>query len=316
MIAAMPFDFAAVSAPFRMQPGLRRLAPEAEQLTPNRDPHGVLADKLAVLTGHADRALREEPGFDARPALRALSEQAAREHPQAWVVDDPTAWRARSLGWSVCDGAVVGDGAPAIGECLRKLPVAWRPAALLALAFAEDFAILDAATGRVRWLAVCLPSRWAPEDKIGRHFSAVHAPVADNQTLIAAAEHLIRLVTGAERWERFVWTISPDGRLAQHPRIGAAAAWSRTADPGTLATCAFFRSERQTFIPLSQVGQAVFTIQVESRPLVETVSSAEQADRLHAALASMSAAVLEYRGLTAARERLLQWLDARRGAPG
>jgi hypothetical protein len=295
-----------------MQPGLRRLGAGATQLTPNRDADGVLADKLAVLTHHADHALQAEPGFDAGPALRALSEQAAGEHPEAWTLDAPTTWHARHLGWSIRDDTVTGDGRPAIGDCLRTLPASWRPAALLALAFAEDFAILDGATGRVRWLAVCLPSRWAPEDKIGHHFSQVHAAVADNQMLIAASEHLIRLVTGAERWERFVWTVSPDARRGQHPRIGVLAPWSASADTDALAAAAHFRTERQTFIPLPQLRQAVFTIQVESCPLVKAVTSAERADRLHAALASMSPVVLDYRGLTVARERLLRWLDERR----
>ena len=57
--------------------------------------------------------------------------------------------------------------------------------------------------------------------------------------------------------------------------------------------------------------QAIFTIHVESRPLAEAIGSARDAASVHAALASMSDAVLAYRGLTAARERLLAWLAAR-----
>jgi hypothetical protein len=58
-------------------------------------------------------------------------------------------------------------------------------------------------------------------------------------------------------------------------------------------------------------GQAVFTIRVMLQPLDEAVAGAAEARRLHDALASMSDAVLAYKGLAPARERLLAWLAAR-----
>jgi len=54
---------------------------------------------------------------------------------------------------------------------VRGLPPAWRLAALVALAFAEDFAVLDGRDGTIPWLAVALPSFWAPERKVGRAFA-------------------------------------------------------------------------------------------------------------------------------------------------
>jgi len=46
------------------------------------------------------------------------------------------------------------------------------------------------------------------------------------------------------------------------------------------------------------------------QPLVSAVVGAAQAAQLRDALASMSPAVLAYRGLASARECLLDWLDA------
>ena len=310
----MPFDFTAVSAPFRMQPGLRRLAPSAQQLTPNRLGDRALVEKLAVLADHADQALLSADAFDARPALHALTAHAAAEHPEAFDWDGTDHWRAHHLGWSLQRGTPVGDGPAEIGACLRALPEHWRCAALLALAFAEDFAVIDGATARIPWLAVCLPSHWAPEDKIGRHFAQVHAPVADNQTLVTASDHLARLVTGAERWERFVWTITRHPTLSQHPRRCDAAPWPSDASAEALAARAFFRTERQTFIPLPEHAQAIFTIQVEIQPLAQAIVLPAHASQLHAALASMSPAVLAYRSLTDVRDRLLAWLAVRAGA--
>jgi len=307
----MSFDFAAVQTPFRMQPGLRRLAPDDRQLTPNRPDDRALREKLAVLSMHPARALCADPGFEAGPALQALCIHAETEHAAAFGRKADAAWHAPMLGWALQGGEPTGRGPAEIGACLRALPAGWRLPALLSLAFAEDFAVIDAASGCIPWLAVCLPSHWAPEDKVGRHFAEVHAPVADNALLVNAGAHLMRLVTGAERWERFVWTITHSPDLRQHPSEGSASGWPVTGDADELAASAFFRTERQTFIPVPSQQQAVFTIHVEMQPLVQAMAAPAHARLVHDALASMSPSVLAYRGLTDVRGRLLAWLAQR-----
>ncbi|MES2994393.1 MAG: heme-dependent oxidative N-demethylase subunit alpha family protein [Pseudomonadota bacterium] len=307
----MAFDFSAVAAPFRMQPGLRRIAPCTAPLTPNLPGSAALAEKTAVLRDRPLSALLAAPGFDAGPAVRALMRQATRDHPDHFSFDGDAAFDAAPLGWSVRGAELQGHGAPELGAVLRALPPEWRLAGLLSLALAEDLAVIDGRDATIPWLAVCLPSRWAPADKVGRHFAEVHAPVADNQLLVTAAEHLARLVTGDERWERFVWSIASDARLSQHPDHVPPTHWPADADAGALAAVATFRTEHQTFIPVPGAQQAVFTIHVECRPLAAAIDTAERAQALHAALASMSPAVLDYRGLAPARDRLLAWLAAR-----
>jgi dimethylamine monooxygenase subunit A len=315
---ASSFDFdAAVVAPFRMQPGLRRLASGARQLTPNAPGSRHMREKLAVLSAFAPQALLRAPGFDATPALHALAAQAAAEHPAALQWDGAA---AQALGVRVHEGGVEQHAAGRFGlgdeivRCLRTLAPPWRLAGLLQLAFAEDFAIVDARDGRIPWLAVALPSHWAPEEKIGRRFAAVHAPVADGERLRQASAALVTLVTAGERWERFVWTVTTHPRLHAHPQRvdrNAGAAF----DPWSC----WFRSERQTFIPLPALRQAVFTILVDVVPLAAAVAPPGRAAKLHAAMASMSPAVLDYRGLTALRDPLLAWLarwDARDGPAG
>jgi hypothetical protein len=284
----MSFDFdAAVRAPFRMQPGLRRLEAGAPQLTLLKPGDAARCEKLSVLTHDWQRALLCEPGFDVAPALDALAAQADLEHP---------GWRAHV------------DADAQAQACVRDLPAEWRPAARLCLAFAEDFAVIDGESTRIPWLAVCLPSHWAPEEKIGRPFAQVHAPVADNALLVAASASLASLVTGDERWERFVWTITRQPTLDAHPRRVPHSHWQGAATPDELAAAAFFRTERQTFIPMPARRQAVFTIHVETRPLASAIADGAQAHALHDALASMSPAVLAYRGLAEARDPLLAWL--------
>jgi len=309
----MAFDFdAAVSAPFRMQPGLRRLAAGSPQLTPLAPGSRHQREKLAVLSAFWPQALVAMPGFDAGPALAALCRHAAAERPEAWAWDGARA-EARRLGTAVhADGEIeqTSPGRFGLGDeitrCLQGLPAAWRLAGLLSLAFAEDFAVVNGRDGTIPWLAVALPSHWAPEDKIGRHFAAVHAPVADSELLRKAGDSLMRLVTGAERWERFVWNVTDQPRLHAHPARVDSRRWQHTA-----VSDAWWRTERQTFMPVPGQRQAVFTIHVEVQRLADAIDTPARAAALHAAIASMSDAVLAYRGLTAVREPLLAWLAAR-----
>lgn len=313
----MGFDFdAAVQAPFRMQPGLRRLAAGVQQFTPLTPGARHQREKLAVLSAYTSLALVQRSGFDPVPALHALAAHAAVEHPQALAWDGRRA-DARRLGVAVV-GDVVHDTATGafglgdeVGRCLRGLPAGWRLAGLLCLAFAEDFAIVDGADATLPWIAACLPSHWAPQDKVGRHFAEVHAPVADNALLLRAGEHLMRLVCAPERWERFVWNVTDHPRLHAHPRRVPSPRWQH--EPGTIGLPrAWLRSERQTFIPLPERQQAVFTIGVDSVPLAQAIDTRDKAARLHDAVASMSAAVLAYRSLADVRAPLLAWLAARR----
>jgi dimethylamine monooxygenase subunit A len=261
----MDFPLSRIAAPFRMQPGLQRLAPDARQLTPLAAGSALWQEKKRVLESGASRLA--VPGFDPQPAIDAVLAQAARE-----------------------------------GIAARE-PIE--------LAFEEDFAVLDGTTSTLPWLCVCVPSHWAPEEKLGQPFAAVHAPVADNQALLAAGRQLVQLVTGGERFERFVWTVTPSGRYDQHPRRHPRTPWPVAPDPQAFAQQCLLRAERQTFLPLPGRSQAVFTIRVMLQPLAEAVRTPDDARRLHDALASMSDAVLAYKNLAAARAPLLAWLATR-----
>jgi hypothetical protein len=309
----MSFDFdAAVTAPFRMQPGLRRLVPGAAQLTPLRPGSRHQREKLAVLSAFPEQALCAVADFDATPALHALCAHAAAEQPQTWTWDGNLAV-ARTLGVAVDQAGHIDQrtgGAFGLGDeiarCLQGLPAPWRLTGLLILAFAEDFAVVDAHSGCIPWLAVTLPSHWAPEDKLGRHFTDVHAPVADNALLLKATAGLMRVVTSAERWERFVWTVTDQPRLHAHPARVDNLRWQHTA-----IEQAWWRTERQTFIPVPGLQQAVFTIGVDVQRLADALPTPRHAAQLHGAIATMSPAVLAYRNLAGVRDALLAWLAAR-----
>ncbi|MBI3155661.1 MAG: DUF3445 domain-containing protein [Burkholderiales bacterium] len=320
-LSPLGFDFAAaVGAPFRMQPGLRRMAGGATHLTPLAPGSRHQREKLAVLSAFPALALQCAPGFDPGPALAALAAHAAAERPEAWAWDGRRA-EALRLGTAVdVDArgqAEVVQTAPGrfghgdeVARCLRALPSAWRLPGLLALAFAEDLAIVDADGSRIAWTAVALPSHWSPPDKVGRSFAEAHAPLPDAELLQRAAAALVHLATGPERWERFVWNVTGHPRLHAHPRHVDPQRWPADA-AATWPHCAWWRTERQGFLPLPTLRQAVFTIGVEVTPLGAAIVTPAQAARLRDAVASMTPAVLDYRALAEVRDMLLAWLDSR-----
>ncbi|MCU0774468.1 MAG: DUF3445 domain-containing protein [Ideonella sp.] len=324
----LDFD-AAVSSPFRMRPGLRRLGAACpKHVTPSAPGSRHQREKLAVLTAFPHDALVREAGFDPRPALDTLLAVAASELP-AHVHWDGERLAVPSLGTAVDRrGAVqpIGRGPFGHGDeaarCLNRLAADWRLAGLLALALQEDLAVVDGNTGAIPWIAAALPSHWAPAEKVGRHLAEVHAPVADNAMIVSASEALVALVVGSDRWERFVWTVTDHPRLHAHPRRVDPTPWQLPASPAELAVrdafgrdpvmaTAWLRHERQTFIPVPGARQAVFTIRVSVQPLAQAVTTRERARQLGAAIASMSPAVLAYRGLEQARDGLVAWLGQR-----
>jgi hypothetical protein len=77
----------------------------------------------------------------------------------------------------------------------------------------------------------------------------------------------------------------------------------------------YLRVERQTFFPVAldgaSSGLVIFTIRVMRQCLHEWLSSPRHAQRLRDALASMSPAIQQYKGLQLPMPELLQYLDER-----
>lgn len=262
-----------------------------------------------------DPALIAAP-FRMQPGLARLGEDAVHLTPldaSSRLHAEKKAVLAASLSRHCANGF---DPAPALAAMAREgarhhaVPAGLPPE----LAWEEDFAVLDGATGTLPWICACVPSHWAPEEKVGLSFAALHAPVADASAILAASEHLVKLATSG-RWERHVWTVSPSARHDQHPHRHERASWPATDDAQAFASGCWFRAERQTFFPVGEgTRQAVFTIRVMLEPLPAFAASPATARRLRDSLASMTPAVLAYKGLAPARERLVRWLSGLAGS--
>ncbi|WP_157538781.1 heme-dependent oxidative N-demethylase subunit alpha family protein [Hydrogenophaga flava] len=271
--AGMPWP---VASPFRMRPGLARLSPATEA-----PPSPLFVrDGLASVYAAHKRAV--------------LQTQHSLSHiGQA----DPAVLQAIAQAYAVQTGVGIAADARALAEDLQ-----------------EDFVVLHDEPGdgfRARFLSVCFPSNWNPAEKLGLDFTAIHAPVADNALLQAGARGIVDMAFRQAPMLRHVWLLTPNGDLAQHPETrrarweDALAAADAPGATGRLIDQVFFRVERQTTLPLPALQRGVFFIRVMVAPLVEVLAVAPgRAAELAEALASMSEAVVAYRGMAAVRERL------------
>ncbi|MBC7436534.1 MAG: DUF3445 domain-containing protein [Bdellovibrionales bacterium] len=73
----MDFDFKHIAVPFRMQPGLRRMAQGESHLTRLEPASPLAVEKRAVV--QAGQCFHSLPGFDPQPAYRAISQNAQQQ---------------------------------------------------------------------------------------------------------------------------------------------------------------------------------------------------------------------------------------------
>jgi hypothetical protein len=264
--ADMPWP---VNSPFRMRPGLSKLGEQVPEM--------FLRDAQA--DAYADHKRRV---LDAAPARGLIGEA------------DPAVLQAIADAYAAQTGVRLAPDARALAEGLQ-----------------EDFVILhdEADAMRTRCLSVCFPSNWDPAEKLGLDFSAIHAPVADNALLQAGGRGIVDMAFRQARMLRHVWLLTPNGDLAQHPETRRArwedALAAADASGGRLIDQVFFRVERQTTLPLPALRRGVFFIRILVAPLADVLAVAPtRAGELADALASMSEAVVAYRGMTAVHGRI------------
>ncbi|MEN3272670.1 MAG: hypothetical protein V7636_1431 [Actinomycetota bacterium] len=150
--------------------------------------------------------------------------------------------------------------------------------------------------------AVCFPSLWRLDEKIGRQLGDVHDPVPGYAGALASRVDgfLGRLAPGRAAWRRN-WSVHPDDALfvpehSHHDEL-----------PPPVER--WLRSERQTLRRLRDVDAVVFTIRTQQVALAALASRPAVCAPLAAALRAWSPAQRAYKG-GAVDDALLRWLDA------
>ena len=89
----------------------------------------------------------------------------------------------------------------------------------LCMQIQEDIAI-HRISDTTDWLAathICYPSGWSPEEKIGKTFNEIHAPIPGMN--LSNSRKLVETMVNHGPFERYVWGLVYENELNYHPNI-------------------------------------------------------------------------------------------------
>jgi hypothetical protein len=167
--------------------------------------------------------------------------------------------------------------------------------------------------------SLCFPSSWSLEEKFGRPLEDIHTPVPGFGRGTRTADIITRIFDNlqvAQPVERMNWSLQAGGALymplSNAGRIERAFEKPSRFPEADAAANAFIRVERQTLRRLPRSGDILFTIRIYLDPmriLERHPERATLAASFAAQLASLDDAQVDYKGLSADRQRLIAALN-------
>ena len=225
---------------------------------------------------------------DEHEVLMAGRRQALEEASAHHLFEEPLAEAAivECLAWAGIES----------GGC-RALALHWEPDFLILLPDENNHFIFRAG-------AVCFPSSWRPEEKIGLPVHAIHTPVPTlNENLGSRIDKFLANLEPGKAWERSNWGLSRSAELNQHPARDVPQLIPPFSD-----TEAWIRIEDQVLYRLPQSGALLFGIRLVNVSLAELKQFPKAQAGLHRAITTMPDEVAEYKNLKGARGHLLELL--------
>lgn len=184
---------------------------------------------------------------------------------------------------------------------------------VLAAQVQEDITVICRADN-INWVGaihLCFPNHWSAEDKVGKDFATVHAPVAGIEKINQRSLAITNTMIMHQPMVRFAWGLSTDTRLNHHPQPplnNKIEDWEgRKFDISNPRL--YLRIERQVIWGLPECDAAVFTIRTYFRDTAEIKQDACLRQKLVSAIKSMTKDSLIYKGLEESRDDILVWLD-------
>ncbi len=254
--------------PYRFHLGLQRGDPA--KFFSAQDPSGaILAERRRWLATDPSRYARLLPGNEAR--LAEMLQLA-----KTW-----------------------GIACPSEGDALGNLGGAMEPDWLL---LAPD----ERGEYRLGGGALCFPTAWALEEKLGQTMDFIHAPVPGlNQALGPQVGQFLTRLKSGPAYFRHNWGLAAVADLNLHPAL-ARPRPALPLDPGQL----WLRVEHQALLALPSGRGLLFGIRIELIPLTQVRVHESAAVGLRRALVTMPEAVADYKGISAIRGALADWLGA------
>lgn len=213
-----------------------------------------------------------------------------------------------------------GAGIEVIGATGDTVSFTEAPLVAASLLVQEDLILMrrDDSGWRLAAGSLCFPSSWSLTEKFGRPLQQIHAPVPGFGPGTRSAELINRMFDGlqGQAVERYNWSIQADDAL-YHPlsnveRIDRATNRPTRFPDGDVNAHAFIRVERQTLRKLPVSRDILFTVRIHLDPLkvlARHPDRAALAASFAAQLHALDQAQLDYKGLTADRDRLAASLD-------
>lgn len=193
------------------------------------------------------------------------------------------------------------------------------PLVAASLLVQEDLILMrrDESGWRLAAGSLCFPSSWSLIEKFGKPLQQIHAPVPGFGPGTRPADLINRMFDGlqGQAVERYNWSIQA-GDALYHPlsnleRVDRASNRPTRFPDGDVDTHGFIRVERQTLRKLPVSGDILFTIRIHLDPfavLRRHPDRAALAVSLAEQLLALDEAQLDYKGMTADRNRLVETL--------
>ena len=159
----------------------------------------------------------------------------------------------------------------------------------LSLRLEEDVAVMH--QGKLAAICFCFPSSFIPSHRVGLALSDIHIPVADGEQLVKSSPSIARVMCEQPSFRRWVWTITNNPNLSNHPS-------TKIAELPQSIDDLYFRVETQTTAAIDQ-ETSLFFVKVDVLPLKEV-----WCQQISNSLNSMSDAVLTYKNLHHIKELL------------
>lgn len=159
----------------------------------------------------------------------------------------------------------------------------------LALRLEEDVAVMH--QGKLAAICFCFPSGFKPAERVGMMLGDIHKPVADGEMLVRASPGIARVMTEQPSFRRWVWTVTNNPNLSNHPNEKI------NAIPQSIDDL-YFRWETQTTARVDN-DTSLFFVHVNVVPLREVWNQ-----KILDSINSMSDAVLTYKNLHHTKELL------------
>jgi dimethylamine monooxygenase subunit A len=183
----------------------------------------------------------------------------------------------------------------------------------LAAQIQEDITVICRCADGNNWLSavhLCYPNHWSAEEKIGRDFTTIHAPVAGMEKINQRSSAIVNTMITRKPMVRFAWGLSTDTRLNHHPKqppdipVNKWQGRQFHRDNPRL----FLRIERQVIWGFPECEAALFTIRTYFRDCREIKKDIALCGKLFSAIESMTQESLVYKGLAESRDSILAWL--------